>query len=86
MCTTSKNNLVAALETFCWSPTQDSWIEHSRSGEGFPKSESSANFGDSDWHETSISVHSKEAHDWYVTDVFDPLWRSSHEVTGGKAF
>jgi hypothetical protein len=41
---------------------------------------SSANFGDSDWHETSVSFHSKEAHDWYVEKVFVPLWQSCQEV------
>lgn len=42
---------------------------------------SSANFGDSNWHETSVSFHSKEAHDWYVKEVFNPLWSHSREVT-----
>jgi len=42
---------------------------------------SSANFGDSTWHETSVSFHSKKAHDWYASEVFDPLWQSSQEVT-----
>jgi phosphatidylserine/phosphatidylglycerophosphate/cardiolipin synthase-like enzyme len=41
---------------------------------------SSANFGDSGWHETSVSFHSKEAHDWYVDEVFDPLWQSCKEI------
>lgn len=38
---------------------------------------SSANFGSSRWHETSISMHSKEAHDWYVEYMFNPLWGDS---------
>jgi hypothetical protein len=42
---------------------------------------SSANFGDRDWHETSVSFHSKEAHDWYVEKVFEPLWERCHEVS-----
>ena len=41
---------------------------------------SSANFGDSTWHETSLSVHSVDAHDWYVAHVFQPLWNQSREV------
>jgi len=42
---------------------------------------SSANFGNSDWHETSVSFHSREVHDWYVEKVFNPLWSHSREVT-----
>lgn len=38
---------------------------------------SSANFGSSRWHETSISLHSQDAHDWYVEHMFNPLWRDS---------
>jgi hypothetical protein len=41
---------------------------------------SSANFGDSGWHETSVSFHSRSAHDWYVRSVFEPLWNESEEV------
>jgi hypothetical protein len=41
---------------------------------------SSANFGDSDWRETSVSFHSKEAHDWYVKNGFGPLWERCQEV------
>ena len=41
---------------------------------------SSANFGDSDWHETSVSFYSTEAHDWYVEKVFAPLWEQCQEV------
>lgn len=41
---------------------------------------SSANFGDSKWHETSIGLHSQEAHDWYVTNQFTPLWESCSMV------
>lgn len=41
---------------------------------------SSANFGRSKWHETSIGMHSKEAHDWYVANAFAPLWDKSTEV------
>jgi hypothetical protein len=41
---------------------------------------SSANFGDSKWHETSIGLHSQEAHDWYVTNQFTPLWDTCCEV------
>jgi hypothetical protein len=37
----------------------------------------SANFGDSHWHETSISIHSSIAHDWYVENAFTPLWDKS---------
>lgn len=35
---------------------------------------SSANFGDSTWHESSLGFHSKEAHDWYVKNEFELLW------------
>jgi hypothetical protein len=41
---------------------------------------SSANFGSSHWHETSLSVHSKEAHDWYVDNVFSKLWDQCTEI------
>lgn len=41
---------------------------------------SSANFGTSHWHETSVSFHAKDAHDWYVDKVFDPLWDAYKEV------
>jgi hypothetical protein len=41
---------------------------------------SSANFGDSTWHETSVSFHSQEAHDWYVERVFQPLWDQCREI------
>lgn len=35
---------------------------------------SSANFGDNGWHETTIGLHSKDAHDWYVENMFKPFW------------
>src|SRR5205085_888197 len=35
---------------------------------------SSANFGDSGWHDTTIGLHSPQAHDWYVANMFNPLW------------
>lgn len=41
---------------------------------------SSANFGDSGWHETSIGVRSAEALDWYVNSVFNPLWNRCREI------
>lgn len=41
---------------------------------------SSANFGDSDWVESTIGLHSREAHDWYVETFFTPLWSSCREV------
>lgn len=41
---------------------------------------SSANFGSSLWHETSVSLHSKEAHDWYVEHMFTPLWETSELI------
>lgn len=41
---------------------------------------SSANFGASHWHETTIGFHSKDAHDWYVENVFTVLWSESQEV------
>jgi len=41
---------------------------------------SSANFGDSGWHETSIGLHSKEAYDWYLETQFAPLWDSCDEI------
>jgi len=34
----------------------------------------SANFGRSRWHETMIGVRSKDAHDWYLSRSFNPLW------------
>jgi hypothetical protein len=40
----------------------------------------SANFGDSRWHETCIGVRSKEAHDAYVENSFTPLWQSSTPI------
>lgn len=41
---------------------------------------SSANFGNSGWHEANIGLHSKEAHDWYLNHQFIPLWEVSTEV------
>lgn len=41
---------------------------------------SSANFGHSDWHESFIGLHSKEAHDWYWHHEFDGLWKESREI------
>jgi len=41
---------------------------------------SSANFGDSGWHETSIGVRSADALDWYVKGIFDPLWNLCREI------
>lgn len=46
---------------------------------------SSANFGRSlsghhAWHETTLGVRSKEAHDWYVAFSFDPLWEEADPV------
>ncbi len=41
---------------------------------------SSANFGKSGWHETTVSFHQKEAHDHYVENDFEPLWNISEEV------
>ena len=38
---------------------------------------SSANFGDSEWHDTTIGLHSAQAHDWYVTNMFEPLWETA---------
>jgi len=43
---------------------------------------SSANFGDSGWHETSVSFHSKEAHDWYVENDFARLWEEAKKIAG----
>ena len=40
----------------------------------------SANFGRSRWHETSIGVRSKEAHDAYLHYSFVPLWDSSEKL------
>ena len=41
---------------------------------------SSANFGLSGWHETTVSFHQKEAHDHYIENDFEPLWNMSEEV------
>ena len=41
---------------------------------------SSANFGKSGWHETTVSFHQKEAHDHYIENDFEPLWNMSEEV------
>jgi len=40
----------------------------------------SANFGQSGWHETTMGVRSTEAHAWYVANVFNPLWDSSKTI------
>lgn len=40
----------------------------------------SANFGLSRWHETSIGVRSKDAHDAYVCNAFNPLWDSAEKL------
>ena len=42
---------------------------------------SSANFGSSDWHETTVGFHSKAAHDHYAKGVFPHLWDQSDEIT-----
>ena len=42
---------------------------------------SSANFGSSDWHETTVGFHSKEAHDYYAEIEFPRLWNQSNEIT-----
>lgn len=45
---------------------------------------SSANFGNSHkWHETTVSFHSKDAHDWYV-DAYESLWSGSQELELSK--
>lgn len=41
---------------------------------------SSANFGSSKWHETSVGFHSKEAHDYYASQIYPFLWNQSQEV------
>lgn len=41
---------------------------------------SSANFGYSGWHETTIGIRSKKAHDWYLQNSFLPLWNESKEL------
>lgn len=41
---------------------------------------SSANFGDSGWHDTTIGLHSAQAHDWYVENMFNPLWSAAREL------
>ncbi len=46
---------------------------------------SSANFGKSGWHESSIGLHSREAHDWYREQMFEPLWEASQEIPGQGA-
>lgn len=40
---------------------------------------SSANFGSSRWHETTVSFHSREAHDYYV-GVFEQLWAKAQTI------
>lgn len=37
----------------------------------------SANFGYSSWHETTVGIRSKIAYDAYVLNSFQPLWESS---------
>lgn len=41
---------------------------------------SSANFGSSTWEETSISLHDRTVHDWYLGHVYQRLWVSAQEV------
>lgn len=41
---------------------------------------SSANFGDRGWHESTIGLHSVEAHDWYLNSMFQPLWDTSTKL------
>lgn len=41
----------------------------------------SANFGESGWHETTVTFKAKDAHDAYVLNSFDVLWASSAEIT-----
>ena len=42
---------------------------------------SSANFGSSDWHETTVGFHSKDAHDHYAKGIFPRLLDQSDEIT-----
>ena len=41
---------------------------------------SSCNFAGSDWHETTISIRSKESYDNYLMNAFQPLWRTAEEL------
>lgn len=41
---------------------------------------SSANFGHSGWHETTMGIRSIEAAAWYIENSFRPLWDQSAEV------
>ena len=41
---------------------------------------SSANFGDSGWQETTIGIRSEEALNWYVKQIYEPLWNHCREI------
>lgn len=40
----------------------------------------SENFGDSGWFETCIGIRSKEAHDYFVANIFDKAWEIARIV------
>lgn len=37
----------------------------------------SANFGNSNWADLTLGVRSEEAHDYFVNEIFDPLWNTA---------
>ncbi|MGH8951945.1 MAG: hypothetical protein ACRDX9_11015 [Acidimicrobiia bacterium] len=39
-----------------------------------------ANFGSSSWADLTLGVRSIGAHDYFVGNIFDPLWREATEV------
>ena len=41
---------------------------------------SSANFGHSRWHETSITIHSAAAYDYYKSDIYMPLFSQAKKL------
>lgn len=40
----------------------------------------SANFGQSGWHESTLSMRSGQAHDWYLNHMFEPAWAGAEEI------
>lgn len=40
----------------------------------------SANFGNSGWHETMIGVRSEDAHDYFVSEIWDCAWSGAVSV------
>jgi phosphatidylserine/phosphatidylglycerophosphate/cardiolipin synthase-like enzyme len=39
----------------------------------------SANFGDGDWHETSVLIESSQAYEWYFRHEWNKMWKTAED-------